>query len=167
MQKVALALGSNLGDSITQLQKAREQLCPFYEPYSLEQASLYSSSPLNCPKGSPDFINTVITFNYSGTPNELLKITQTIEERSGRKKGRGINTPREVDLDLLFFGKTILETSVLTIPHPRISNRRFVLEPLAELEPELVLPTQQLSIKQLLDKKDIQQQTIYKVNNTW
>ncbi len=167
MEKVAIALGSNLGDSLTNLQSAREQLCPFYEPDSLRQASLYLSKPINCPAGSPDFINTVITFNYPGTSDQLLEITQAIEEKLGRNKGRGINTPRQVDLDILFFGATIVETTRLTIPHPRISSRRFVLEPLAELEPELILPNQQVSIKQLLDKKDIQQQTIYKTHNTW
>ena len=151
MPRVGLALGSNIGDCIANLQAARDclrEIATLGEPFL--QASTYQTEPLNCPPGSPIFFNSVVEMAWEGDPFELLKITQAIESRLGRTVKPERNAPRIIDVDLLYFGDEIIDSEVLVLPHPRIGERRFVLEPLAEIRPDLILPGQTLSIAKRL-----------------
>jgi 2-amino-4-hydroxy-6-hydroxymethyldihydropteridine diphosphokinase len=152
MPRAGIALGSNLGDRNANLEAARDCLREIATPGELFlQASTYQTEPLLCPPGSPLFLNSVVEIAFEGDAFELLELTQAIEERLGRVASPERNAPRIIDVDLLYFGDEIIDTEALVLPHPRIGERRFVLEPLVDIRPELVLPGQTRSIAELLD----------------
>lgn len=138
MPRVAIALGSNLGDRhayIAAAIAAIRELAADEEPFLT--ASLYDTEPDNCPPDSPRFLNTAIEFSYPGTdPLELLGKTQQIERTLGRQPNAIRNAPRTIDIDILHFGDTILNHPTLQLPHPRINERPFVYLPLREIRKE-------------------------------
>lgn len=150
MPRVGIALGSNLGDRLENLRRARDLLASVStEP--LLDAPVYLTEPVNCPPGSPDFLNTVVEISYDGSPEELLERTQEFQRLLGRTESPVRNAPRVIDIDLLYFGAEIVTTGTLELPHPRITMRQFVLRPLADIRPELVLPGSALTVSQHLD----------------
>ena len=151
MPRVGIALGSNLGDRLSNIRAAIEELRQISisgEP--LLEASVWQTEPKLCPPGSPMFLNTVVEIGHEGEPFELLAMTKAIEKRLGRATVAERNAPRVIDVDLLYFGNRIIDTEELALPHPRITERRFVLQPLAEIRPELVLPGQRGDVATLL-----------------
>lgn len=141
MPRVGIALGSNLGDRLANLQAAREALLKIATPGEFFlQASVYQTEPLHCPPDSPFFYNSVVEIAYEGSPFDLLRLTQSIEIRLGRIAHPERNAPRIIDVDLLYFGDQIVDTEALVLPHPRIGERRFVLQPLADIRPDLIFP---------------------------
>lgn len=153
MPRVGIALGSNLGDRAAYLDSAREHLrkiATHGEPFL--QASDYQTKPQDCPPGSPIFCNSVVEICWEGDPTDLLQITQSIERDLGRTPIPERNAPRVIDVDLLYFGDQIVLTEKLQLPHPRLAERRFVLAPLAQIRPDLILPGQSQSIAELLKK---------------
>ena len=149
---IYLALGSNLGDRLTYLRQARELLEPLAKGVIIS-APLYETDPLDCPQDSPAFLNTVLCFECELTPVELLQETQAIECKLGRaaKEARALNAPRPIDLDILLAGDSAMQTEELTLPHPRLHERLFVLHPLRDLEPTLVPPTHANPVSILLE----------------
>ncbi len=148
-----IALGSNAGDSkrlVTQAIHELEKL----SRQPLLQSSLWRSDPVDCPPGSPPFINAVVGLvpMPNETPESLLRALQVLETQFGRQPKKVLNEPRPLDLDLIAFGALIRHTDFLTLPHPRAQARRFVLEPLAEIAPDLVLPGQSETVRRLLEK---------------
>ena len=139
---IYLALGSNLGDRLANLQQAREHLASLALG-DIQSAPLYESDPLDCPPDSPPFLNSVVAFESDLTPEELLAKTQAIETQLGReaKEIRATNAPRPVDIDLLLYEGEVRQTPDLTLPHPRFHERLFVLYPLRDLAPSLTPPT--------------------------
>lgn len=155
MPRVGIALGSNLGDRLANLMAARAALSQIATPGELLlEAAIYQTEPLLCPAGSPTFYNSVVEIAFGGTAAELLGLTQSIEKKLGRTAKPERNAPRIIDIDLLYFGDEELDTEDLVLPHPRIGERRFVLQPLAEIRPEWILPRQSLSIAELLARLD-------------
>ena len=153
MPRVGIALGSNLGDRTANLEAARtclREIATPGEPFL--RASDHQTEPLHCPPGSPLFCNSVVEIAFDGNPFELLELTQAIEKQLGRLTKPERNAPRIIDVDLLYFGDEIVDTEELALPHPRIGERLFVLEPLAEIRPELILPGQTESIAKLLGR---------------
>lgn len=136
MARVVLGLGSNLGDRLGNLRNALGMLEPFYQPKSLRISSIWETEPIDCPEGSPSFLNCVIEFETDLLPEDLLRKTQEIELALGRPEEREVNSPRPVDLDMLLYGDLQISTPHLTVPHPRMMRRAFVLCPLAELRSE-------------------------------
>ena len=152
MATVGIALGTNLGERVAQIQSARNllsALTPNNSPFL--QSSLYQSSPVNCPEGSPDFLNTTIEMVFEGSVQQLLRKTQSIEQELGRISKAIANSPRPIDIDILYFDNLITKTPQLIIPHPRLHQRRFVLQPLTEICPDRILPNQTLTISELLE----------------
>jgi 2-amino-4-hydroxy-6-hydroxymethyldihydropteridine diphosphokinase len=147
--KVGVALGSNLGDRWAQVHEGLEFLRSLSEGGYLERSSLYETAPVDCPPGSGTFVNAVAEIEFEGTVRELLGRLQEFELKKGRKPVREINAPRPLDLDILYFGEELVNETDLIIPHPRITERRFVLEPLAEIRPDLVLPGQTKTVGEL------------------
>ncbi len=135
MPRVAIALGSNLGDRAANLDAATVALRALATPGEpFLTASLYDTSPQNCPPDSPRFLNTVIDFDYPGhDPLELLAETQSIENALGREPNPVRNAPRVIDIDILLFGDVSMKHPQLELPHPRIAERPFVLQPLREI----------------------------------
>ena len=151
MPRVGIALGSNLGDRLGNLQAARDCLQEIATPGEpFLQASIYQTEPLLCPPGSPLFLNSVVEIAFPGSPFELLDLTRGIEKKLGRTDNSGRNAPRIIDVDLLYFGDEIIDTAALALPHPRLGERRFVLQPCAEIRPALILPGHTRSIAELL-----------------
>ncbi len=150
-QRTGIALGSNLGDRIRHLRLAVQALRALHTPGEPFLASpIYQTEPLLCPPGSPPFLNAVIELAWSGTPADLHRETQAVESSLGRTRGELRNAPRVIDIDLLYVGGHVLKTTHLELPHPRIGERRFVLEPLAAIRPDLVLPGSSLPLAEQL-----------------
>ena len=151
MARAGIALGSNLGERLSQLRGAitglREIAAPG-EPVLV--AAIYQTEPRHCPPGSRDFLNTVIEIGFMGGPLDLLAHTRTLEEVLGRVRSSMRNAPRVIDIDLLYLGSVCCNSRLLVLPHPRISQRRFVLQPLADIRPDLILPGQPLTVTEML-----------------
>ena len=146
-----VALGSNLGDSrkiISQAMACLQELSG--EP--ILKSSLWQTTPVNCPPGSPMFVNAVVALvPFEGeTPESLLEKLQALEIEFGRKPKKVSNEPRPLDLDLIAFGNETRATDNLKLPHPRAHERGFVLQPLSEIAPDFVLPGQTRSATELL-----------------
>ena len=151
MPRAGIALGSNLGDRLDNLRRAVVRLHSMASPDEPFVTSLvYQTEPRHCPEGSPDFYNCVVEFSYEGSAMELLESTRAIEHGMGRVRGLEQNAPRVIDLDLLYVGDEVCETGDLVLPHPRISERRFVLQPLADIRPDLVLPGEVVTVAEQL-----------------
>jgi len=118
----------------------------------LLRSSLWKTSPVDCPPGSPGFVNAVVGLKpfVDETPETLLAKLRALEKEFGRQPKKVLNEPRPLDLDLIAFGQEIRATEKLTLPHPRAHSRRFVLQPLAEIAPRFVLPGQRLTVGELL-----------------
>jgi 2-amino-4-hydroxy-6-hydroxymethyldihydropteridine diphosphokinase len=151
-QKLAIvALGSNLGDSQAILRDAMARLEKFSDGPVLK-SSLWKTLPVDCPPGSPLFINAMVALipNKDEAPETLLQKLHALEKEFGRASRKIINEPRPLDLDLIAFGDEVRSTDALTLPHPRAHERMFVLQPLSEIAPDLVLPGQTQTVAQLL-----------------
>ena len=148
---VFVALGSNLGDSPGIILNAIARMQDFSD-HPLVKSSLWQTAPVNCPPGSPKFVNAVAGFipRPDETPELLLKKLRELEKESGRAPKTVLNEPRPLDLDLIAFGSEIRDTMELVLPHARAHLRRFVLQPLSEIAPGLVLPGQGKTVLQLL-----------------
>lgn len=120
----------------------------------LAKSSLLETSPVDCPPGSPNFVNAAVglTPRYDETPESLLAKLQKLETEFGRTLKKVLNEARPLDLDLVAFGSEIRSTPQLTLPHPRAHLRQFVLQPLAEIAPDLTLPGQDRPVSKLLEQ---------------
>ncbi len=148
---VFVALGSNLGDSRQIVLDAMAQLQNLSDQPILK-SSLWQTSPVNCPPGSPNFVNAVVGLvpRAGETPESLLQKLRTLENEVGHRPRKVLNEPRPLDLDLIAFGAETRNSPELTLPHPRAHERRFVLQPLNEIAPDLILSGQGKTISQLL-----------------
>ena len=148
---IFIALGSNLGDSRKIILNAMARLQVFSE-LPILKSSLWQTTPVDCPPDSPKFVNAVVGLvpRKSETPESLLEKLRDLEKEFGRQTKKLLNEPRPLDLDLIAFGNEIRQSPELTLPHPRAHQRRFVLQPLSEIAPELVLPGQGRTVAQWL-----------------
>ena len=148
---VILSLGSNVGDSALILSQAIDRLRELAGS-PVRVSSVWETTPVDCPPGSPRFLNAVATFasRTGETPESLLRQLQSIEREFGRQTKVILNEPRPLDLDLIAFGPARRASPDLILPHPRATMRQFVLQPLQELLPDLVLPGQTQTVTELL-----------------
>jgi 2-amino-4-hydroxy-6-hydroxymethyldihydropteridine diphosphokinase len=156
MNKAYLLTGGNVGDRVSHLKEAAENM----ERYSgkiMQRSSLYETAPWGKIDQAP-FLNQALLLSTSLDASALLKIILEVEEKSGRKRAEKYG-PRIIDIDILFFNNEILNQPDLKIPHPQIQNRRFALQPLCEIAPGWVHPVFKKTILQLLkecpDKLDV------------
>lgn len=146
-----IALGSNLGDRAARMAAARDFVFRLHEESDAPLCSaLYETEPVGCMAGTAAFFNAVIEIETSLAPHDLLRTLRDHEFDSGRAEKRAKNSPREIDLDLLYVGGLRIDSSALALPHPRMTSRRFVLQPLADIRAGLVLPGQTATVAQLL-----------------
>ena len=149
--RCGVALGSNVGDRLAHLHSGQAALARLHTGPDVPLLSpIYETEPVDCAPGTTPFLNAVMEIEYCGEPLALFHALQQIERAQGRPAEHGHNTPRTLDLDLLYAGDCTIQSNELTLPHPRLASRRFVLQPLADLRPELVLPGVQQTIAELL-----------------
>jgi len=151
--RTGISLGANLGDRLACLTNARDAIFALPGVQApLICSSLYETEPVDCEPGAPKFLNAVIEIGYEGSSTELLRELQRIEITLGRVRKHERNRSRKIDLDLLYHGARILDEPRIQLPHPRSALRGFVLRPLTEIRPNLVLPGQIKTVRELAEE---------------
>jgi 2-amino-4-hydroxy-6-hydroxymethyldihydropteridine diphosphokinase len=147
VKTVYLSLGANLGNRQQNLRVAIEHLGPAGITVR-RVSSIYETEPLDL-AGQPMFLNLVVEAETALMPLQLLSRTLRIERELGRKRTvpKG---PRTIDIDIVLYGSSVINTPELVVPHPRLAERRFVLEPLAELAPDLRHPVTRRTVREML-----------------
>lgn len=143
-----VGVGSNLGDRWATLALAAQRLRTEPRVLFLRASRVYEAAPMGPPQ--PRYLNAVLELETTISPHDLLTVLQDVERAGGRKRGTRWGA-RTLDLDLLLYGGTVVRTPDLVVPHPGVVSRRFVLEPLAELCPDLVVPGVGVSVQHLRD----------------
>lgn len=141
-----LALGANLGDARAAVLQGLESLEELLGP--LTRAPLYETRPVS-PIPQPEYVNTVALGRTELPPDAVLAVAQQVERRAGRRRGER-NAPRPLDVDLLLYGDRVATEPELTLPHPRLTSRSFVLIPLAAVAPERTIPPSHRTVRELL-----------------
>ncbi len=145
---VCFSLGSNMGDKPGNLRQAVALLGEkLGKPCAV--SSIYKTEPWGV-TGHDDYLNMAVCFNTTFSPDEIFEITSSIESRLGRKRSLKTVAPRTIDIDLLFYHDEVIKTSRLSIPHPRLKERKFVLAPLDEIMGDFKYPRTDLTIHDLL-----------------
>ena len=147
MDRVAIALGSNLGDRAGHIQFARDRLEGFVT--NLRLSSLIETEPAGMAAPGPWFVNAAAVGDTSLAPGELMARLLDIERERGRERPYP-DAPRTLDLDLILYGERVIHEAALIVPHPRFRERRFVLEPLEEIAPDLRDPVTRQTVRELL-----------------
>jgi len=144
-----LGFGGNIGDPLSHFRRARKQLAANPHVTVVGASSLYRTPAVGGPAGQPDYLNAVLEITTEQTPHQLLQLCQQIENEAGRS--RDIHWgPRTLDIDLLLIDNLIVDDPQLTLPHPRLQERHFVLLPLNDLAPQLCHPTLTQTMAELL-----------------
>jgi 2-amino-4-hydroxy-6-hydroxymethyldihydropteridine diphosphokinase len=146
--RVAIALGSNLGDRDAHLRTALEALVPAFS--NLRVSSFYETDPVDVPGPQPMFLNAAATGESDLSARRILDALLSVEQQLGRERPYG-GAPRTIDLDLILYGDSVINAPGLTVPHPRFRERRFVLEPLVEIAADWVDPVTGKTIRELLN----------------
>lgn len=148
LHTVYLCIGGNLGDRLENIQETHDFIS-FNMGEIVAMSSVYESSPWEM-TGAEDFLNQVVVIETELTPLQLLQEIQELEEYYGRQRKAGQYLSREMDVDILFWNDEVHTFDKLTVPHPRMAERRFVLVPLAEVAPEFIHPVLKKSVAALL-----------------
>ena len=149
--RIGIALGSNLGDRMANLRAARQAIVDLgnIKPPVLS-SPIYETEPVDCETGAAKFLNAILEIEYDGDPSELLEQLVRVEESLGRERDHAKNVSRKIDIDLLYADDLSVENERLQLPHPRMHLRKFVLQPLADIRPDLLLSDQRKTARELL-----------------
>lgn len=151
MTRAGIAFGSNIPDRLRHLTMARMMISELPEvSLPMLASAVYETEPIGCEPGAENFLNAVIEIGWTADAPTLHRALRHIERAIGRSPAHQRNASREIDLDLLYFGEVEIATDDLRVPHQRMHERRFVLEPLAEISAELVLAGQTQTVGELL-----------------
>lgn len=151
--RAGIALGSNVGDRLESLRRARSlisQRGDITQP--ILSSPIFETKPVGCEPGALNFYNAVVELGFLESAEALLHALQDIEQRLGRETDHARNVSRTIDLDLLYFGEEWRATDLLHLPHQRMKGREFVLRPLAGIAPQLRLPGEKATVSELLAK---------------
>jgi 2-amino-4-hydroxy-6-hydroxymethyldihydropteridine diphosphokinase len=149
--RTAVALGSNIGDRLANLHAARIAILGLASVKApVLSSAIYETEPVDCEPGAAKFLNAAVEFEYAGDPAHLLEQLIQIEEILGRERNHPHNVSRTIDIDLLYCGDRRINNERLQLPHPRLHLREFVLRPLADIRPELVLSAEEKTVSDLL-----------------
>ena len=148
--RIGIALGSNLGDRMANLHTARKAIVDLAANKTLLASRVYETEAVNCEPAAGKFLNAVLEIEYDDAPTALLEKLVRIEESLGRDRDHARNVSRKIDIDILYADELTVNNEKLKLPHPRMHERGFVLKPLADIRPDLVLPGQKKTIRQML-----------------
>ena len=163
--RTGIALGSNLGDRMANLRAARKEIVDLVRQRTdspgranvkspMRSSPIYETEPVDCEPDAGKFLNAVLEIDYDGDPSELLEQLIRVEESLGRKRDHARNVSRKIDIDLLYADDLSVENERLQLPHPRLHQRKFVLQPLADIRPDLTLPNQTKTVRELLAQSE-------------
>lgn len=154
MTVVFVGFGSNMGDRLDNIRRARRELALLPDTILIDNAHIYETKPVGGPAGQDDYLNSVSLVDTRLEPLELLRRLQQIERQLGRRREgeTGRWGPRLIDLDILLWEDSVIEEPELVVPHPRLAERAFVLVPLADLQPDFLHPVLDLTIRELLER---------------
>jgi 2-amino-4-hydroxy-6-hydroxymethyldihydropteridine diphosphokinase len=156
MEIIFLALGSNIENRKQHIERAIDLLRE--KVHDIVVAPLYETKPRYF-EDQQNFLNTVLRGFTDLEPRELLRFTQTVQQEVGRVE-RFRNGPREIDIDILFYDNMVYKDEDLEIPHPRLQERDFVLQPFADINPDFLHPVLKKTIKELLDSLPKEQRSV-------
>ena len=148
MRRCVFSLGSNLGDRLAMLESACDYLADVFGGLRLSQ--VYETEPVGCPEGSPSYLNACVEVETDMPAEEILELCLRIEQELGRTRSGEYGEARTCDIDLICCGSETSQSATLTLPHPRAHEREFVLRPLCDIDPQLILPGQAQTAAQLL-----------------
>ncbi len=155
LMKTAIALGSNLGGRLANLTTGREAILRLAGVSSpVLHSRVYETEPVGTGPDARPFLNAVMEVEFTGDPLALLAALRAIESALGRPTRHPRNAPRTLDLDILYLGDLVRHAAPLILPHPRLHLRRFVLAPLHDIRPDLILPGQTHTIAEVLARLD-------------
>jgi len=142
IRRAVVALGSNLGERLVNLQAAVDSLADTPEVWLTNVSPVYETVPVGAPEGSNDFLNAVVLFDTTLSARTLLDRAHAIEAAYGRERGEDVepNAPRTLDVDLIVVGDRVADSPEMVLPHPRAAERAFVLAPWFDLEPDASIP---------------------------
>lgn len=166
--ELAFSLGSNLGDRFALMRQARDALAARAVPNSLIQSALYETEPVGVKPEYAElhFLNAVVVIESPESADTWLRALAQIEHILGRVRGDDRYEPRTIDIDILYAGDQCIGSGGLIVPHPRWAERRFVVEPLADVRPDLVLPGQEITVREVLDRLP-RGETLVRVATEW
>ena len=150
--EMGLSLGSNVGDREAHLQQAAAAVARLPDLQIIAQSPIYETEPVDVAEEYKDlpFLNAVLVVEAGQQAEDVSTAVHDIEARMGRKRGLDRNAPRPIDIDIIFAGKEMIDDEDLTVPHPRWAQRRFVVQPLADIRPDLLLPGSEQTVGQVL-----------------
>lgn len=150
LRRVGFSLGSNMGNRLAILERACDKLADVFG--SLRLSQVYETDPVMCPDGSPTYLNACVEVETALPALDILDHCLRIENELGRVRGDVYGSPRTCDIDILYCGDEVIRSERLTVPHPLLTERAFVLQPLCDIDPNLMLPGQRKTVAQLLDE---------------
>jgi 2-amino-4-hydroxy-6-hydroxymethyldihydropteridine diphosphokinase len=148
---VYISIGSNIGDLLDNCCRAIEALRSDPDIYVIERSSFYRTAPVDF-REQDWFLNAALKLQTAVQPIQLLKRMQAIQHKLGRKADTVRFGPRVIDMDIIFYGNQVFETAELILPHPRMHKRRFVLQPICDIDPTIVHPLLGVSVQNLLNQ---------------
>lgn len=151
LHRACIGFGSNLGDRSATIRAAADELRAAPGVQSVRRSSMHETDPVGGPPGQPAYLNAAAVVETTLSPRELLDRLLEIERQLGRQR-RERWGPRTIDLDLLLYDDRVIDEPGLTVPHPRMHERRFVLEPLVEIAPDMIHPVLRATVRELFDR---------------
>jgi 2-amino-4-hydroxy-6-hydroxymethyldihydropteridine diphosphokinase len=154
--RIGFSLGSNSGDRFAQMCEARDRISTALDASAIQSSPLYETSPVGVREEYRhlNFLNAVVSVETSRSARDWLAACRAVEDSMGRIRVGDRYAPRTIDVDILFAGVECIDSADLTVPHPRWMKRRFVVQPLADIHPDLVLPCMETSVADYLDRMD-------------
>ncbi|CAN5275866.1 MAG: 2-amino-4-hydroxy-6-hydroxymethyldihydropteridine diphosphokinase [Nocardioides sp.] len=140
IRRAVIAIGSNLGERLASLQGAVDALADTPEVWITDISPVYETEPIGCPPGSENFLNAVVLIDTTMSSARLMDRALAIEDAFDRVRDTGPNAPRTLDVDVISVGDRISSDAFITLPHPRVSERAFVLQPWLDVEPDATVP---------------------------
>ena len=165
--EIGFSLGSNQGDVMGHMREAKRLILAYPGTTWVAQSALYETEPVgvSAEYAHLKFLNSVLVVETDQSPSEWLQYLRQIEHDMGRKRTADRNSPRPIDIDILYAGDECIDRGDLVVPHPRWAQRRFVVQPLADVRPDLILPGAGLAVRDILAA--LQGEEVTRTENHW